>query len=74
MLNLLNFAVYQFLKIAAREFFETGDFLNISQGFEFFEAHFLMKSFLMKKRVATSASITAAAFTTTISNVNVLFL
>ena len=73
MVNLPNFVVYQFLKIAAKAF-ETGDFLNISQGFEFFEAHFLMKSFLMKKRVATSASITATAFTTTISNVNVLFL
>ena len=39
-----------FLNIAAQAL-ETGDFLTFSQSFRVFEAHFLIKSFLMKKNV-----------------------
>ena len=39
-----------FLKIAAQAF-EAGDFLNILLRFGVFEAHFLIKNFLIKKDV-----------------------
>ena len=39
-----------FLKIAA-QVFEAGDFLNIILDFEVFEAHFLIKIFLLKRNV-----------------------
>ena len=45
-----------FSKIAAQAF-EDGDFLNILLRFGVFEAHFLIKSFPIKKRVKLSRTI-----------------
>ena len=49
--EMLKYTQSAFLKIAAQAFLRLEIFLKFSLGFDVFEAHFLIRNFLIRKRV-----------------------